>query len=294
MKKLLVLSFCLTMLSPISFAETIYLYKQTNENTLPTGETVTTTNQTTVITEQKGGTVYKVRSNKNNANINNTNENVTYSTTNDNKNGNLNEGEVIIGKEKLNSNPYADNSSKKSRKNKIKNTYGNNQDYITAPSTKDNTENLNTLSRLIAKINDPYVIKINGTKYYMVKNSADGNYTLNNILGYGDSKTSLFSSLIALNSNNDKKITKDELNKANIRFIAVDNNGKLQLNNKENDFTDILYIDLSNIRESVNTANMIGSFGYFDVYIKDKHGVTKKIIGYISFDSDEELLEMIK
>ena len=292
MKKLLITGLSLTLFCPLAISETIYLYKQSSENTLPTGENVTVTNQTTVTTEQKGGSVYKIRTNENSQNYSdNSVKDVTYSTTNNN--GTLNEGEVIIKNETLDANPY-NNTQTRTRKNKVKNSFGKNQDYITAPAGKDNAEALSSIRRLMAKINDPYVIKINGTKYYLVKNSADGNYTLNNILGYGDSKTSLFSSLVALNTNNDTKITNDELEKANVRFVEVDDSGKLQLNNPKKDFKDILYIDLSNIRESVNTSNMIGSFGYFDVYIKDKYGVSKKIIGYVSFDSDEELLEMIK
>ena len=293
MKKFLILSLSLTMFCPYAAAETIYLYKQTTTATTAdnTANTVQSS-ETSVSVEQNGGSVYKVKT-KSKAG-NGYTENVDYSTTNSNIE--LEEGEVILRNEKLNSNPFFDDgtqSKSKKSKQKIKNTAGKNQDYITAPSNSGD-EYKNTIRKIVSRINDPYVIKINGVKYYLVKNATDGNYTLNNILGYGDSKTSLFTSLSSLDTNSDLKITKEELQKANVRFVEVGGNGKLQLNDTSKDFTDIVYIDLGNIRESINTANMIGSFGYFDVYIKDKNGNKKKIIGYVSFDSDNELLEMIK
>lgn len=182
------------------------------------------------------------------------------------------------------------NTFKPANQSNIRNTFGKNQDYITAPSNVDFSMDIKSI---LTKINDPYVIKINRTKYYLVKNSENGVYTLDNIVGYGDKKTSLFTSLKSLNSDEDStKLTKEELQKAGVRFVAV-NFGKLQLNDPSKDFEDLFYIDLSNTRESVNNG-IIGSFGYFDVYIKDKNGMPKKIIGYVSFDNDNELLEMIK
>ena len=99
----------------------------------------------------------------------------------------------------------------------------------------------------------------------MIKNASNGQYTLDNIVGYGDKKKSLFASLIALNSDNDKsKLTKDELDKAGIRFVAVSHEGKLLVNDTSKDFKNIICIDLSTLKESVNNGK-IGSFGYFDV-----------------------------
>ena len=332
MKKLLLLSLSVTLMCPAAIADTVYLYKQTDTNTVKIEEEQQQQQTPSVKTDKTGKNVYKVKpgktnkNNKANSDINNGNTTATNGNTNSSTNANANvnkngngtgngttTGAILSkpsssGNGKNNGNnedvtysvnqgdnsQTVDNQSNKKAKdnNKIKNTSGKKQDYIMAPSTKDNMEQLNQMGRMIAKINDPYVIKIDGTKYYLVKNAADGNYTLNNIVGYGDQKHSLFAALKSLNTNFDRKLTKDELTKSGIRFVALDNNGKLQLKNPSKDFVDIVYIDLSNTRESINKGD-IGSFGYYDVYI-NKNGVTKKIIGYVSFDSDDELLEMIK
>ena len=142
---------------------------------------------------------------------------------------------------------------------------------------------------------DPYVVKIKNVKYYMVKNSPDGIYTKENIIGLNNNKNSLFEDMKQLNSDKDNtKITAEELKKAGIRFVAVDNNKKLMLHNKEKDYPldNISYIDLANLRETINNGS-IGSFGYFDMYIKTNEG-PKKIIGYVSFDTEDELTEMIR
>ena len=337
MKKLLLLSLSVTLMCPAAIADTVYLYKQTDTNTVKIEEEQQQQQTPSVKTDKTGKNVYKVKpgktskNNKANSGINNGNTTAangnansnTNANTNANKNTNVNENGnnsgngtttgAILGKPSSsdkgknkndgdvtysvnqgdNSQTVNNKSNKKAKdNNKIKNTSGKKQDYIMAPSTKDNMEQINQMGRMIAKINDPYVIKIDGTKYYLVKNAPDGNYTLNNIVGYGDQKHSLFAALKSLNTNFDRKLTKDELTKSGIRFVALDNNGKLQLKNPSKDFVDIVYIDLSNTRESINKGD-IGSFGYYDVYI-NKNGVTKKIIGYVSFDSDDELLEMIK
>lgn len=143
-----------------------------------------------------------------------------------------------------------------------------------------------------ARTADPYIIKINKQKYYLVKNKRNGNYTINDILGYEDSKSDLFKELKDLNTNKDTKITKAELKKADIRFVKLKDN-KLQLKDKTQDYSldNVLYIDLKTLRGSINNGE-IGSFGYFDIYIIDNNQ-TKKIIGFITFDSDEVLRDLI-
>ena len=144
-----------------------------------------------------------------------------------------------------------------------------------------------------AIIADPYAVKINGQKYYMVRNREDNQYTKYDILGYDDTKAELFDDMKSLNSDNDTtKITQEELKKAGIRFVAVVNN-KLQLQDKSLDYSldNIKYIDLTTLRGTVNNGK-IGSFGYFDMYIKENNK-TKKIIGFVTFDSDEDLNEMV-
>ena len=141
---------------------------------------------------------------------------------------------------------------------------------------------------------DPYAIKINGQKYYMVRDKEDNQYSVKDILGYDDTKTELFDDMKCLNSDDDNtKITQEELKKAGIRFVALKNN-KLQLYDKSQDYNidNIQYIDLTTLRGTINNGK-IGSFGYFDMYINDSKKA-KKIIGFVTFDSDSTLNEMIK
>ena len=95
--------------------------------------------------------------------------------------------------------------------------------------------------------------------------------------------------------NKDNKITSSELKKQNIRFVRLDFTNKLILYDKTKDFNlnNIEFIDLSTLRESVNNGN-IGSFGYFDVYVKLNDGIIKKITGCVTFETDKELMELIK
>ena len=277
MKKFLILFSSFLFISSYAIADDDpFLYKQTDSNTV-------NTKQTTTVKLDKKGNVYSVKSTKNNSGYNTSN---STNTPNDSQY----DYSVQTNTEEVSKNVNKEISGTKRSKN-VKNISGSKSDYLIVPSNTDVTDKLN---KNVAKINDPYVIKINGTKYYMVKNSATGVYTLDNIVGYCDEKTSLFNALNKINSDNDNtKLTKEELKAAQIRFVAVDNNGRLQLNNKSKDFVQVEYIDLSTTRESINNGK-IGSFGYYDVYIKDLNGQVKKIIGYVSFDSDDELLEMIK
>lgn len=202
--------------------------------------------------------------------------------------------DTIIEQKSSETTVILNNKLEKNKFKNAKNKSGKSKDYIIVPDESNIDVKKAILNGVNRAINDPYVVKVNNVKYYMIKNSKDGQYTLNNIVGYGDKKTSLFSSLIALNSDNDKtKLTKEELEEGNIRFAAVNSQGKLMLNNDKTDLKDVVYIDLSTLKESINNGK-IGSFGYFDVYIKTPFGQTKKIIGYVSFDSDEELSEMLK
>ena len=143
--------------------------------------------------------------------------------------------------------------------------------------------------------NDPYMIKVLNNKYYLVKDSLNNQYTLNNIIGYADQKGSLFSAMRKLDLNKDNKITSSELKKQNIRFVRLDFTNKLILQDKTKDFNinNVEFIDLSTLRESVNNGN-VGSFGYFDVYVKLNDGIIKKITGCVTFETDKELMELIK
>ena len=150
----------------------------------------------------------------------------------------------------------------------------------------------NSFSAITQVINsDPYIIKINGIKYYLVFENKTGNYSFKDIVGYDDARESIFKSLIAINSDSDKtKITGEELKKANVRLVKLQNNGKLAFSDKSQDYdvTKIAYIDLNYIRETLNNGS-IGTCGYFDVYLKNGTEKLKKVIGQVTFEEEKEL-----
>ncbi len=128
---------------------------------------------------------------------------------------------------------------------------------------------------------DPFVIKVDGIKYYMVQN--------NKILGEDSTLKTIYQPLYLLDKNNDKKITSAELKNGNIRFVRLNNSGQLELNNKSLDYplANISYIDLNTLRRTQNTGD-IGSFGYFDIYINHNYQI-KKFIGQITYENKEDI-----
>lgn len=143
---------------------------------------------------------------------------------------------------------------------------------------------------------DPYIIRIDGTDYVLVTDSKDNNWSVDNILGKDDSKENLFASLKKLESDgNSAKITAKELQKANIRFVKLNSDGSLALNERNLDYNlnNILYIDMKNLRTALGNKNQDGTFGYFYVYIKD--GNSKKAVpGRVTFEEKTELNKYIK
>ena len=123
---------------------------------------------------------------------------------------------------------------------------------------------------------DPFIMKVDGIKYYMMYNSSSG-YTYKNLLGCSGQKNSLFEPLYNLESDGDNsKLTGEELESAGVRFVKVKNNGYLDVNNKSSDFgiKKISYIDLSRLRISTGPR----PYGNFDVYVKKENGSLKKVI----------------
>ena len=143
---------------------------------------------------------------------------------------------------------------------------------------------------------DPYIVRIENTDYVLVKDSNDKKWTVENILGYNDSKEDLFASLKLLESDgNTSKISSKELQKANIRFVKLNSDGSLALDDKSLDYdiNNVLYIDMKNLRTALGNKNQDGTFGYFYVYIKD--GSSKKAVpGRVTFEEKQELHKYIK
>ena len=143
---------------------------------------------------------------------------------------------------------------------------------------------------------DPYIIRIDNNDYVLVKDNKDNKWTVENILGYDDSKEDLFASLKKFESDGDlTKLTSEELQKAGIRFVLLNNDGSLALNDRKYDYdiNNVLYIDMKNLRTALGNKNQDGTFGYFYVYVKDAKG--KKVVpGRVTFEEKADLHKYIK
>lgn len=127
---------------------------------------------------------------------------------------------------------------------------------------------------------DPFMVKIDGIKYYMMY-SGSNNPGLQTLLGCsGMRKIDFFTPLRDLESDGDDlKITGEELKKAGIRLVASDIHNTLLYDKIDKDFdmNKVSYIDMSRLRI---TPAAVG-YGSFDLYIKKENGNLKKIIGKV-------------
>lgn len=145
----------------------------------------------------------------------------------------------------------------------------------------------------VAAFLDPYIVNIDNQNYVLVKDSKNNEWSIENILGYGDSKDDLFASLKNLESDGDKsKISQKEL--TGIRFVKLNNDGSLALNerNLDYDINKVQYIDMKNLRTALGNKNQDGTFGYFYVIIKD-NGVKRAVPGRVTFEEKKELEKYI-
>ena len=174
-------------------------------------------------------------------------------------------------------------------------------DYITLPSKSNLTRNFTRMGVAgavlpLLLVADPYIIPVDGVNYIMVVDRNDNNWSKNDLLGINDPKENRFASLIKLNSDGDySKITSEELKKANIRLVRTDKNGNLLVNDrkKDLDLNKIAYIDIINLKRTAN-SEQTGIFGHFNVYIKTKNNQTKMVIGYVTFDTYDNLEILFK
>ncbi len=127
---------------------------------------------------------------------------------------------------------------------------------------------------------DPYMVKIDGTKYYLMFETGGG-YTYKNLLGCtGTRKYDMFTPLRDLEKDNDTdKLTAAELKNSGIRLVARNFDGTLAVNDKTKDYNldNVSYIDMTRLRI---TPSAVG-YGSFDLYIKKESGSLKKIIGKV-------------
>lgn len=149
---------------------------------------------------------------------------------------------------------------------------------------------------LIGNFIDPYIVNINNKSYVLVKDSKNNEWTVDNILGTGDERSDLFASLKALNSDGDaSKITSKELKKANIRFVLLNYDGSLALEDRKSDYdlNNVKYIDMNNLRTALGNKNQDGTFGYFYVVINE-NGEIKYAPGRVTFEEEKDLKKYIK
>ena len=159
-----------------------------------------------------------------------------------------------------------------------------------------NTPSITTPRSALRTFLDPYIVNINGKNYVLVKDSPDNNWTVENILGYNDSRDDLFASLKNLETDNDStKISTEELKKAGIRFVLLNSDQSLALEDRTKDFdlSKVQYIDMKNLRTALGNKNDDGTFGYFYVVIKD-NGKKRAYPGRVTFEDKQELNKYIK
>lgn len=278
MKKL-VLTLFVIFLPTITFAEDInWLYKNRTDATIDAVQTKDMSDKVMVKVNNKN--IYGNKTKTINSNIKN------GMTIRGNSYIKVDTQKATLTPEQIKEREQVIESAKKGDFSRI--LYSENEMTKTYRASQDNAISMGIY-------NDPYMIKISNNKYYLVKDSLNNQYTLNNIIGYTDKRGSLFTAMRKLDLNKDNKITSSELKKQNVRFLRLDFTNKLILHDKTKDFNpnNIEFIDLSTLRESVNNGN-VGSFGYFDVYVKLNDGIIKKITGCVTFETDKELMELIK
>lgn len=138
----------------------------------------------------------------------------------------------------------------------------------------------------------PFWIKIGDTKYYLIRNRADGNYTYKDIVGCDKSKKQLFEPFFEMNGGDRTKLTSEELVDADIRFAALKINGKLELNDKSKDFPleNIEYIDM--LTTATYADRFLRPYGNFTMYVKTERGNLKKYIGHVDYQHPRYLEKM--
>ncbi len=149
---------------------------------------------------------------------------------------------------------------------------------------------------LVALVMDPYVVTIDGVRYVLVTDRNDKNWSPDDILGINDPKNNRFASLIALNSDGDhSKISAAELKKANIRFVRMDKNGVLLVNDRKKDFdlNKIDYIDIINLKRTANSQHT-GIFGHFTMYLKTPDVKKRAVVGYVTYETKETINVLFK
>lgn len=87
--------------------------------------------------------------------------------------------------------------------------------------------------------------------------------------------------------------TSKELKKANIRFVLLNYDGSLALEDRKSDYdlSNVKYIDMNNLRTALGNKNQDGTFGYFYVVINE-NGRNKICTCRVTFEEEKEFKEI--
>ncbi len=139
------------------------------------------------------------------------------------------------------------------------------------------------------RLNDPYIVQIDGNNYIMIIDNPTKKWNKDDILGIDDTKETIFKALKALESDGDRtKLTSDELKKAKIRFVKIDKDGAILVNDRKQDYSldKISHIDMIRLRKLANSS-VTGIFGHFNVYLKTDNNSKRMVIGYVTIQEDD-------
>ncbi len=117
---------------------------------------------------------------------------------------------------------------------------------------------------------DPYEVTIDGVTYQFIQDNGDGAWNTADIFGINDKKDNIFESMKNADTNKDGKVSAEELQKQGIRLVAVEN-GQLQVDDKSKDFdlSKADSISLSSLKSSNDNDGNVGTFGNFNLTLKD-------------------------
>lgn len=140
----------------------------------------------------------------------------------------------------------------------------------------------------------PFWIKIGGEKYYFVRERTDGNYSYRDLVGCDKSKKQLFEAFYELNTDNDIKLTSEELNSARIRLVHKKLNDRLALDDNSEDYPleKVAYIDLG--ITSTSYDRWLRPFGVFTMYVYNERGRLKKYLGHAGYEHPKVLQRMFE
>ena len=156
---------------------------------------------------------------------------------------------------------------------------------VKASVTGNNLNSAVSSSLRTVSSKDPFVIKVDGIKYYMVQN--------NTIVGQNSTLENIYEPLYKMDKNKDQKLTFQEMKISNIRFARLNKNRQLEISDKTLDYPleNISYIDLKTLRKTNNTGKL-GSFGYFDFYI-NQDNQQKRFIGQITYEDEQSINKLL-